>query len=178
MKTLHFPVAAATLVLATVSVALAANLSDILPSGGDSLSVYGEVEDWTIYSDASRGSCLIERSDANGNVVQMGMTKDLSAVYVGVFTTAHVSIKKSEPIEIVVDGVVFAGEAVGIRSGKLKGNYSGGYVLSNNPDFVTAIAEGRELVAFPEKTGLFVVDLTGTKRAIEEAKKCGAALRV
>ncbi len=177
MKDLKSPVIAATLTLVTVGAALASEISDVLPASSDNLAVYEEVGDWTVYSDATRLSCLAERSDANGNVMQMGMTKDLSAAYVGVFTLADIPIKENQPVEIAVDGTVFTGESFGIRSGKISGNYSGGYVLSNSPDFVTGIAEGRELVAFPEKTGLFVIDLTGTKRAIEEVKKCGAALR-
>lgn len=176
MKNLRTLAGALTFFFVAGSAAFASDLSDVLPARGDSLSLYKEVGEWTVHADASRGSCLIERSDAEGNVMQMGLTKDQSTAYVGVFTKADISIKPNQPIEIAVDGVVFVGESFGIRSGQVSGNYSGGYVLSNDPDFVTAIAEGRKLVAFPEKTGLFVVDLTGTKRAIDEARKCHLSL--
>ncbi len=145
---------------------------DVLPSSGDSFTIYGEVEDWTIYLDNDRGTCLAERSDIEGNVIQMGLTKDQKYGYVGVFTKADIDTKGRQEIAIAVDGEVFAGESHGIKSKKLGGEYSGGYILTNNPDMVTAIANGKTLVAFPEKTGAFTVDLTGTKRAIEEARKC------
>jgi hypothetical protein len=147
-----------------------------IPQSGDSLSIYKEMDQWTIYSDATRGSCLAERVDSEGNVMQMGLTKDKSAGYVGVFTMAKTDIKKSQPIEIAVDGQLFSGESYGMSSKKLSGDYSGGYVLSNSPDFVDAIANGKELIAFPKKTGAFMVDLTGTKRAIEEIRACTAGL--
>jgi hypothetical protein len=147
-----------------------------IPQSGDEMSIYKEMDEWTIYADASRGSCLAERVDSEGNVMQMGLTKDKSAGYVGVFTKAKTDIKESQPIEIAIDGQLFVGESYGMSSKKLAGDYSGGYVLSNSPDFVDAIANGKQLVAFPEKTGVFTVDLTGTKRAIEEIRTCTAGL--
>ena len=176
MKFRHILAFSATLMLAAGSAAHALEVSDIVPASSDSLKLYKEVGDWTVYADADRGSCLIERSDDDGNAMQMGLTKDQSATYVGVFTQKETDIKPKQAIAIAVDGMVYAGESYGIRSGKLQDNYSGGYVLSDDPDFVTAIAEGRELIAFPEKPWFFVVDLTGTKRAIDEAKNCHASL--
>ena len=44
-------------------------------------------------------------------------------------------------------------------------------MVTNNP-FVNAIANGKELVAFPEQTGVLVVNLTGTKKAIEQIEAC------
>lgn len=146
--------------------------SGVLPSSGDAFTVYSEVENWTIYSDSTTGTCLTERADSEGNVVQMGLTKDHSYGYIGVFTTADVEIKSKQDVAIAVDGSVFAGESHGIKSKKLVGDYKGGYILADNPDFINAIENGSELVAFPEKTGAFVVDLSGTKRAIEETRKC------
>jgi len=176
MKIRHIFALTTTLALMTGSAAFATDVSDIVPAAGDKLTVYKQVGDWTVYADADRESCLIERSDDDGNAMQMGLTKDLSATYVGVFTKKDIKIEPSQPIAIAVDGEVYTGESYGIRSGQLQGNYSGGYVLSNDPDFVTAIAQGRKLLAFPEKPWFFIVDLTGTKRAIDEAKKCQASL--
>lgn len=146
--------------------------SEVLPSSGDAFTAYSEVENWTIYSDATTGTCLAERADGEGNVLQMGLTKDHGYGYIGVFTTADVKIKSKQDVSIAIDGSVFTGESHGIKSKKLVGDYKGGYILANNPDFIKAIEEGHELVAFPQKTGAFVVDLSGTKRAIEETRKC------
>jgi len=162
--------------LTALACAGAALAQSPIPQSGDDMSIYKEMDQWTIYGDASRGSCLAERVDSVGNVMQMGLTKDKSAGYIGVFTMAETDIKKSQPIEIAVDGQIFTGESYGISSKKLEGDYSGGYVMSDSPDFVDAIANGKELVAFPEKTGVFKVDLTGTKAAIEEIRACTAGL--
>ena len=178
MKIRHLRSHTATLALALLagSIAHATDVSDIVPAAGDKLKLFKQVGEWSVYADANRGSCLMERSDDVGNAMQLGLVKDQSATYVGVFTQADVKVDPSQPIAIVVDGAVFTGESHGIRSGQLSGKWSGGYVLSQDPDFVTAIAEGRELVAFPENPGLFVVDLTGTKRAIDEVRKCHLSL--
>ena len=132
--------------------------------------------EWTIYADATRGSCLAERVGPEGNVMQMGLTKNQADAYVGVFTPAAMDFDRSQPIQIAVDGRVFEGKSHGIRSRKLGGEYFGGYIVTNNPDLVNAIAEGSELVAFPERRGLFVIDLTGTKAAIEEIRTCTVGL--
>jgi hypothetical protein len=169
MNTLFASAALAAVVAAAGTTVLA---GDAVPSSSDKFSIFGQVQDWTIYSDATTGSCLAERTDSFGNAIQMGLTRDREHGYVGVFTTAETDIKSGQEVVIAVDGVLFVGTSTGILSGKLKDGYSGGYVVTNNPNFVTAIAEGRELVAFPERTGSFVVNLDGTKAAIAEIRKC------
>lgn len=168
---------AVVLSLAAAGNAYALEASEIVPASGDHLEVYKQVGEWTVHADTTRGNCLIERTDDVGNAMQMGFVKDGSAVYLGVFTKQPVSIEPDQPIQIAVDGQVYAGESYGLVSGSLSGNYAGGYVVSQDPAFVTAIAKGRELVAFPEKKGVFIVDLTGTYRAIDEAKACNKSLK-
>ncbi len=167
------PVLGAMCTLAFASTAWAA---DPIPESSDSLSEYKQMGEWTIYADATRGSCLAERVGPEGNVMQMGLTQNQSDAYVGVFTPAKMDFDRSQPIEIAVDGQVFEGRSHGIRSRKLGGEYFGGYIVTNNPNLINAIAEGSELVAFPERKGLFVIDLTGTKVAIEEVRTCTAEL--
>lgn len=163
---------AVALTLAATGIAHALEIADIVPAFDDELETYKEVGDWTVIANKTRGDCLIERSDDVGNAMQMGLVKDGSAVYLGVFTTRPADIQPDTPIQIAVDGQVYVGEAYGIKAGTVSGDYKGGYVLSQDPAFVNAIAQGRELVAFPENTGVFIVDLTGTKRAIDEAMAC------
>ena len=165
------------LTLASAGFAYALEASDIVPAASDKLEVFKQVGDWTVHADITRGNCLIERTDDVGNAMQMGFVKDGSGVYLGVFTKQPLDVKPDQPIEIAVDGEVYTGESYGLASGTLSGNYAGGYVVSEDPAFVNAIAEGRELVAFPEKTGVFIVDLTGTKKAIDEAKLCNKSLK-
>lgn len=140
------------------------------------VTVYSEAGDWTVYADADTKTCLVERADDQGNVMQMGVTTDRDYAYVGIFTLADIDVKKKQAISIAVDGQVFFGQAHGIKSTKLKGDYAGGYILTDNPEMINAIVEGRELIAFPEEPIAYIVDLTGTKRAIEEARACNAGM--
>jgi hypothetical protein len=162
--------------LSAIAIASVAWAEDPIPESGDSLSVFKEMGEWTIYADATRGSCLAERVDSEGNAMQMGLTKDGSAAYVGVFTLAEVDFRRNDPIAIAVDGKIFEGKSHGVRSKKLVGGQHGGYIITNNPELVDAIANGEKLIAFPEKVGVFEVDLTGTKVAIDEIRTCTAGL--
>lgn len=146
-----------------------------VPLSSDALSVFARNGQWTIYADASRNTCLAERVDVDKNVMQMGIMPDQSAGYVGVFTTSDIKVAPKQKIEIAVDGAIFTGEARGLVSLGLSKDYKGGYVVSNNPEFVDAIANGRELIAFPGNTAAFILDLTGTKRAIAEIRDCHQA---
>lgn len=147
-----------------------------IPSSSDSFTEFGMVEGWTIYADQTTKTCLAERTDEVGNVMQMGVTKDHDYAYVGIFTQADIDVKGENDIAIAIGEAIFVGKSDGIKSGKLKGDYRGGYVLTNNPNMVTAVAEGHELVAFPDRPFAFVIDLAGTKKAIEEARKCNAEI--
>ena len=134
---------------------------------------YGEVEGWGIFIDTAKSSCLIEKTDDLGNVVQMGLTKDRSIGYVGVFTTAETDIKKddTQAVLISLDGNLYAGEAKGMRGNITKG-YTGGYVLSDDPQFVDDLARKHVMEVFPEKAYGFSVNLAGTYKAIEMARAC------
>jgi len=167
---------AQTAVLST-AILMASGLSafakDPLPSNSDAFVEYSVVGDWTVYADQEKGTCLVERMDENGNVFQMGLTKNGKHGYIGIFTTADIDIKKKQKIEIDIDGHIFDGKGHGIKSKKIQGEqYSGGYFIVKDKNLGTAIAEGQQLIAFPKKTAAFVVDLTGTKKAIEEGRRC------
>lgn len=138
---------------------------------------YGEVEGWKVFADTEKRSCLIEKIDDAGNVVQMGLTADRGVGYVGVFTLAETGIKKDDKaaVAIAIGDNLYIGESTGMRGNITKG-YSGGYVLSDDPQFVTDIAQQYKMIVFPEKDWVFEVDLTGTKKAIEMAKECNASL--
>jgi len=137
---------------------------------------YGEVEGWGVFIDTEKKSCLIEKTDNFGNVVQMGLTKDRSIGYVGVFTSAKTEIKKgkSKAVLISLDGNLYAGEATGMRGNITKG-YTGGYVLSDDPQFLDDLARKYTMVVFPEQAYTFSVNLAGTYKAIDLAKTCNQA---
>jgi len=144
-----------------------------LPVASDKLVKYGEAEGWTVYSNETRGHCLIVSSDDNG-AVQMGVTADNEDLgYLGVFSTKDIGIADGQNSEIFVsiDGNIYQGVATGV-SGHLKGGYSGGYILTDNPDFKSDIAKIYKMIVFPETVGAFVVDLKGTYKAMAMAREC------
>ena len=141
----------------------------------DTFTKYGEAEGWNVYADKEKLSCLIENVDDAGNVVQMGLTPDRGVGYVGVFTKGETTIQKNdkEAVAVLIGENLYLGEATGMRGNITKG-YSGGYVLSDDPQFVEDIARQYEMVVFPEKKHSFIVNLAGTLKAIEMARECNA----
>lgn len=167
--------------LAGAALALAASAgislaSDVLSPGSDGFTKYGEVEGWNIYVDNERKTCLIEKIDDAENVVQMGLTADKQYGYLGVFSKGDTGVKKGKKSEIFIDieGNLYSSEATGMK-GNISEGYSGGYILANNPQFVEDIRKKHYMIVFPEKPGAFKVDLTGTYKAIEEARACNDA---
>ena len=156
--------------------AAAALTATAIPAAADTFKKYGEVEGWNVFVDNEKKSCLIEAVDGVGNVVQMGLTADRGVGYVGVFTKGETTIKKDEKeaVAILIGENLYVGEVTGMRGNITKG-YSGGYVLSDDPQFVDDIARQYEMVVFPEKEYGFIVDLTGTLKAIEMARECNSA---
>lgn len=150
-----------------------AGLAATASAGDAPFLQYSEVDGWVVIIDTEKSTCLIEKSDDLGHVVQMGLTKDRGIGYVGVFTTADTDIKKgdTQAVLISLDGTLYIGEATGMRGNITKG-YSGGYVLSDDPQFVDDLARKYVMDVFPEKAYGFSVDLTGTYKAIEMARAC------
>jgi hypothetical protein len=143
-----------------------------LPRASDELVKYGDVEGWTVYRNQTRGDCLIVREIGSG-AVQMGVTANKEVGYLGVFTTQDIGLRDGNMSQIFVDidGNLYEGVATS-TSGELKGGYSGGYILTNNPEFRRDVAKKYEMTVFPQTAGAFVVDLKGTYRAMAMGHKC------
>ncbi len=158
------------------SAVLAAALSTTAASA-DTFEKYGEVEGWKVFIDNEKNSCLIEAVDAAENVVQMGLTEDRGVAYVGVFTKAKTRIKKDakKAVVIAIGDNLYFGQSTGMRGNITKG-YTGGYVLSDDPQFVEDLARQYVMVVFPDEAYTFAVDLAGTFEAIKMAKACNKAL--
>lgn len=140
-------------------------------------TLHGEVEGWKVFIDHEKNTCLIERMDELGNVVQMGPTADRSLAYIGVFTLAETDVKKGDTnmVTISLGQNVYSGEATGMR-GNITEGYSGGYILTNNPRLIEDVAKQYTMTVFPETSYAFVVDLKGTFKAIEAATACNESL--
>ena len=145
-------------------------------AAAETFTKYGAVEGWNVFVDNEKGTCLIERIDGAGNVVQMGLTKtDHSLGYLGVFTKADLGIKKGKKSDIFVDidGTLYSSTSTGMK-GNITEGYQGGYILANNPQFINDLAKKYTMTVFPDTTGTFVVDLKGTYKAMEMGRKCNA----
>lgn len=148
----------------------AAFADEVLP-GSDGFTKWGQEGDWTVYVDVGRKSCLIERVDENENVMQMGLTKDHTFGYVGVFTKADVGLTSGkEKIRLSLDGNLYEGELV--KTKHLSDGYVGGYVISKNLEFLSDLEKKHEMVVMPKHENAFTVSLDGTHKAIEAAIKC------
>lgn len=162
----------ATAAVFSATIAMAA---DPVPPGDDGFSSYGAVEGWNVFVDNEKKSCLIERVEEGKSIVQMGLTADAKFGYLGVFTAGDAGIKKGEKSEIFIDidGVLFSSTSTGMK-GNITEGYSGGYILANNPIFIEAVAKKYMMTVFPGKAGAFQVDLKGTYKAMEMARKCNS----
>ena len=69
--------------------------------------------------------------------VQMGVTANQDVGYLGVFTKEDIGLQNGTQLEffISIDGRHYGGEATSWRSGELTRGYSGGYILSDDPNF-------------------------------------------
>lgn len=147
---------------------------NILPKDNAEFVNYGEESGWNIFVDKSQNTCLIERVDENTNVVQMGLTPDKDFGYLGVFTKADIEFK-DDKVELLMDNKLYYGDTTAAPP-NLADGYKGGYLLANNPDFVTDVMERETMIVMPESNFAFEISLAGTKKAIEAARACNASL--
>lgn len=169
MKNLKIFIAATAVAFSS---AMTAHAQNPLPKASDTLVKYGEVEDWTVYANQTRGDCLIVR-DIGSGAVQMGVTADRQVGYLGVFTKEDIGLRNGNQTQIFVDidGHLYEGVAT-TTSGDLKDGYSGGYILTDDPNFKRDVAKKYTMTVFPQTAGAFVVDLRGTYKAMAMGQKC------
>lgn len=143
-----------------------------LPKASDTLVRYGEdIEGWTVYANKTRGDCLIVSSFGPGSV-QMGVAADHAVGYLGVFTQIDIGIQNGvKEIFVDIDGKLYAGVAT-TTAGHLKGGYSGGYIMTDDPAFKRDVAKKYTMTVFPQTRGAFIVDLRGTYKAMAAGRKC------
>lgn len=159
--------------IAAVSATTAMANDHAVPPGSDGFTKYGAVEGWNVFIDNERKTCLIERVDEADNVVQMGVTKNRKFGYVGVFTKADLGLKKGKKSKIYLDldGNLYWSNATDMK-GNITEGYQGAYILANNPDFISDVEKKYVMTVFPKTEAVFTVDLKGTYKAIEAARKC------
>ncbi len=191
-----------TIAAAAFAFTPAAFAEGVLAKSGDQFSLHSTVGNWRILADHTKMSCLAESVDANGNVVQMGLSDNREFGYLGVFTKMTLEqlgfnlpaeadskamgkptdpTKGESPVEwpqeltILVNGHTYSG-AMNSTQAELSDGYHGGFILANNPDFAKDVAMGQTMVAFTNVGNGVAIDLTGTHDAMEAAKACTEGL--
>ncbi|MEB8387854.1 hypothetical protein OO012_11485 [Rhodobacteraceae bacterium KMM 6894] len=167
-------IAVAALALACAA-PLSAATDDVLPSGGDDISKFRDAGAWSIYKNATRGSCFAAYKSTNGEIVQFGFTKDEGVGYLGLFAKGAKMDEAESNVAVIVNGNLYTGTASGTGQALQEG-YAGGYVLVNNPMFVKDIEMGQVLTAFPDTPRSYIVDMSGAANAVYEVRKCTSEL--
>lgn len=168
MKKFYQTCAAVAVVLA--SPALASD-QDVLPSSEDDISIYRDAGPWTIYQNNTAKTCLIAQKGPNGGLVQMGLTATGDYGYIGAFAQGADVEGDVKDVAVLVNDNVYLGEAKGVNQ-NLGDGYKGGYILTDNPNFVKDLEKEGEMVAFPDAPFSYTINLDGAKNAIYEARKC------
>ncbi|MGR3803408.1 hypothetical protein [Marinibacterium profundimaris] len=146
-----------------------------LPAQGDTFTAFGHSGDWYVFTDVSRGSCLVEKTDASGNVVQIGLTEDNKHAYIAVYALIPEDLRgKREKLTVEVAGQTHTGRLWPWQRHKSDA-YSGGYLLADSFDLFAQSEEVTEIIAFPKEEIEVTISLDGSAEAIEMAKECIAA---
>lgn len=164
-----FPIYAAAMAICSASIANAQD-DAVLPTTDDNVEVYWNAAFWTIFKNNSRQSCFIEwRSETTA--VQAGLTKDLSSGYLGAFIKDFETVEGDRAVAILLNGNLYVGTSTTVTQ-TLSDGFKGGYVLVNNPRFVSDLEEASEFVAFPDSPNTITVTLKTPKNAIDRAREC------
>ncbi len=160
---------ASSVLLFSASAAIADNP---LPKSDEKIAKYGEVEGWSVYTNYTRRNCYIVRFDGP-NAIQMGVTADRNVGYLGVFTKHKIALSDGSQTQVFVSigGNLYEGVATGLKGHTQRG-YWGGYILTDDPQLKSDLAKKYEMTVFPDTSAAFVVDLTGTYKAMEMGRKC------
>lgn len=159
----------AALLMSTAPIAQAAD-TDVLPATGDKVETFISTKYWTVFKNNTRQSCFIEWR-AENSVVQAGLTLDQNAGYLGAFLKDADPQAGDQDVAIVLNGNVYVGSASTV-SGDLSGGLKGGYIVVDNPRFLSDLEEAREFVAFQGAPYTVTVKLKTPKNAVERAREC------
>jgi hypothetical protein len=134
---------------------------------------WGQEAGWKIMINTEMGGgCLITKTEADGDQVQIGYNPSGDRGYIAAYALRDTDLAAGEKVRLFfdLDNDYFYGEAVG----QAVEGYHGGYVWFDNPDFLTDIENKRSMVVWSEGVEPFRIDLTGTKAAIAKALECQA----
>lgn len=132
----------------------------------------GFVAGWNVMVDPAMGNgCLIQTVYEDYSVVRIGFDAQNNRGYFAVFNKAWGDIRKGETYDITfdLDGQKFDARATGFVLNKVPG----AGVFFDDRDFVHAIAQRKVMTVYGH-TGqkVMAIDLKGSAKAIEYARKC------
>jgi len=136
----------------------------------------GFVAGWNVMVDPEMGNgCLIQTVFEDYSVVRIGYDAQNDRGYFVVFNKAWRDIKKGEVYDITfdLDGEKFDAKATGFVLNRVPG----AGVFFDDRAFVDAIAQRNVLTVY-NQTGeeVMAIDLKGSAKAIEYARKCQAEI--
>jgi len=136
----------------------------------------GFVAGWNVMVDPDMGNgCLIQTVYQDFSVVRIGFDMTHNRGYFVVFNKAWGDVKKGEIFDINfdLDGKKFDAKATGFVLNKVPG----AGVFFDDRNFVDTIAQRRVMTVFGQKgQKVMAIDLKGSDKAIEYARKCQAEI--
>lgn len=132
----------------------------------------GMVHGWNLMVDPAFGNgCLIQTVYQDLSVVRLGFDATEKRGYFAVFNRNWGEIEPGQTynIRFALDGQNFDAFATGFRHEKIPA----AVVFFTDPGFVHAIAQHRDMTVYGQ-TGqeVMAIDLAGTSKALEYARKC------
>lgn len=136
--------------------------------------IYGAEGGWNIIKSDELKGCLMQQPQENGMLVQFGLNGKRELGYVALFAAADLGMEKgaTQITNLSIDSDQFAGESVQ----QVSGDYQGGYMYFNNPNFLNDIINGQKMVITTQDGGQINVDLTGTKAAGAAVMECNSTM--
>lgn len=169
---------AVILLLGAAAPALAAD-QDVLPVNTDEIAHYRDVGEWVVHENRTRSTCFISRSDAEGHLVQIGLTKDKDYGYIGIFQKGAKLEEGTDAVAVIVNGNLYVGESKAVVHGT-SNVYEGGYVLATGEtakQLRLDLEQQEEMIVFPNKPFTVTISLGHLRNAIYEARECTGKLQ-
>ena len=132
---------------------------------------FGEEQGWSIFLNTETGGCFMERPSTDGFVVQAGVSEAGAGFgYLALYTEAALDVDPgaTRPVLVDLDGEQFVGTAMENKVGI----YSGGYVVSDDPEFFKEFAQRQKMTIYPLDADAIEIDLAGTSAAMDATLAC------
>lgn len=135
------------------------------------LASHGTSGDWAVLVNPANGNgCLMERQLDSGTLVQIGYAPDKNGAFFAAYNAEWTTIEVGATGQVLLDfgDSRFQGEVVGATYKDLPG----GYAFFNNPEFASEFGRRFDVTIVGESGATEVVDLSGSKVALEAVRAC------